>query len=95
MPKEKDSGWRYYLPTNRETAEDAVPIMTYSWRDIYGAYDAALEASKDEWSERDGNERGLGEGPDIIVIAPDGCETRYTTNREADVAHYAYEVGAG
>lgn len=90
----KESGWRYYLPENDETASDANSVMVYGWQNIADAEDAAEKAADDEWSNRDGWERGMGRGPDIIVIAPDGTETRFSVEREATVEHHVRPADA-
>lgn len=90
----KQSGWRYYLPESDETASDAEHVMVYEWQTIADAEHAAEKAADDEWSNRDGWERGMGRGPDITVIAPDGTETRFSVEREATVEHYVRPVAA-
>lgn len=85
--KPRESGWRYYLPEDQETADDAGPICVWSWQTICDAEDAARLASEDEWSNRDGWESGMGATPLIAVIAPDGTESRWRASREASVEH--------
>ena len=87
MRKPKDSGWRYYLPDQGETADDATEIRTWAWGNVVDAEDAAERASEDEWDNRDGWESGISAEPIIIVIAPDGSETKWTASREATVVH--------
>ena len=88
--------WRYYLPDLEETAEDAQLVPLPHWvKAVHTAEDAAELAAKDEWNNRDGWEAGIGAGPTIAVIAPDGTETRFTTEREADICHYVSEVPTG
>lgn len=87
IQKPTKSGWRYYLPEQQETADDAGPICVWSWQRIFDAEDAARHASEDEWSNRDGWESGIGATPLIAVIAPDGTESRWRASREASVEH--------
>lgn len=89
-----DSGWKYYLPDNDETADEArsLSVCELPWNNIYDAEDVAERASEDEWSNRDGYERGTGEGPIIVVISPNGEETRFETLREAEIRHSVFEV---
>jgi len=83
-----DSGWRYYVPDQGETADDAREIQKYDWRgSILSAEWAAENASEDDWDNHDGWHMGCGPGPVIVVIAPDGNETWFTTEREATIVH--------
>lgn len=83
----KDSGWKYYLPENGEDIKDATPIHCWSWYHLEDAEDAAEMAAEDEWDNRDGWEAGLGAGPTVVVVSPQGHETVYSTDREAEVKH--------
>lgn len=87
----KLSGWEYYLPEQGETADDARSINIYDWQNVYNAEDAAEHASKDEWDNRDRWDGGIGEGPPICVISPDGSETTFETYREATIEHTVEE----
>ena len=88
----KDSNWTYYVPDQGEDKDDAQPIMIYDWQNIVSAEDAAEHAAEDDWDNRDGWEAGVGEGPVIIVISPDGKETRFSTEREAVIQHRVTEI---
>ena len=91
----KNSDWRYYLPDCVETADDAQTILLYDWQiGISNARQAAELAAEDEWDNRDGWEEGPGDGPDIVVISPDGIETRFSTYREASIDHLVREIPA-
>ncbi len=90
--KTKPSGWRYYVPEHDETIEDAIELKTYDWDTIIDAEDAAAEAAEDDWDNRDGREAGVGEGPVIVVVSPDGDETHFSTEREARIHHTATEI---
>jgi hypothetical protein len=93
MTKTKPSGWSYYLPENGETKDDAVPIEIYDWQHgIIDAEHAAEEAGEDEWDNRDGWESGIDHEPLIVVISPDGEESRWKISREACVNHRAREA---
>ena len=82
-------GWRYYLPDSGETADDASDIPGK----IYDADDAAYEACKLDYSDRDGWERGDAAFP-IIVIDPNGKEHHYQGSHEPDVYHSVSAVDA-
>ena len=88
----KDSGWKYYLPDYDETKDDAEPIRLYSWQKIYDEESAANLAADDEWSNRDGWERGTGREIKITVISPDGEEFTFKSEAEAEVNHIVSEV---
>ena len=93
--KTKMTGWKYYLPESGEVADDAQEIRVYDWQMIHDAEDAAGHAAEDEWNERDGWEAGVGEGPVIAVIDPSGNETRFATEREAEIRHNVEEIEDG
>lgn len=88
----KKTGWSYYVPANGEDASDATPISIYVWQTIYDAEHAAELAAEDEWDNHDGWEAGVGEGPEIVVIDPDGKERRFSTEREAEINHMVDEI---
>ena len=85
--------WRAYYPEDGETADDAREVRLPAWslRKIYDAEDAASVACEMDYSERDGWERGMGESFPIVVIAPDGTETRWQGVHEATVQHLVDE----
>lgn len=91
----KDSGWKYYLPDAGEGAQDAIPLRICEHQCISDPDDAAAFAAEDEWDNRDGWEVGIGAGPPIVVIAPDGSEFRFLTHREAEVRHTVDRVDDG
>ena len=90
--KTKDSGWAYYVPEYGEGKGDATVIYTYDWQGVHDAEDAAERAAEDDWDNRDGWEAGLGDGPEIVVVSPNGAETRFSTEREAAVEHRVSEL---
>ena len=87
-----ESKWKYYLPDADETTEDASYISHYDWQHISAAEAAASFAAEDEWDQRDGRERGFGDIIRIVVVSPDGVETAFRCEAEADVHHYVREV---
>lgn len=86
-------GWKAYYPDDGETSDDARRI-TPRWdgQHIFGAEDAAYRACQIDFDERDGWERTQGEPFPIIVIAPDGTETRWSGYHEASVEHTVREA---
>lgn len=90
--KTKPSGWKYYLPDSGENIALATDIKTYEWSCIVDAEDAAKEAAEDQWDNRDGWEAGVGEGPVIVVVSPDGEESQFATYREPSIVHIATEI---
>ena len=85
----KNSGWKYYIPDQGETDGDAVDVKIYSGQSICDDEMAAETASEDDWDNRDGWESGVGEGPVIVIISPDGVETTWQTHRETSIDHSA------
>jgi hypothetical protein len=88
----KDSGWKYYLPECDETKDDACSIRLYSWEKVYDEESAAKFAADDEWSNRDGWERGSGREIKITVISPNGEEFTFMSEAEATVNHIVSEA---
>lgn len=89
----KVTEWSYYIAEYGETAEDATPLRVYDWQCVHNVGHAAELAAEDEWDNRDGREAGVGKGPTITVISPDGVKTSFSTEREASVEHYVTELG--
>ena len=85
-------GWKAYYPDGGETAEDARTVTPRVWRQIYDAEDAACIACEHDYAARDGWERTMGESFGIVVIAPDGAETRWNAVHEATVTHSVEEA---
>ena len=85
--------WKFYVPEDGATADDANPIRIYGFERIYTADDAAGHAAHREW-EDGGHERQIDSTVTIVVIAPDGAETRWTVSHEATVEHYVRQVNA-
>ncbi len=85
-----DSGWKYYVPEHGETKDDARPVMKHEWQKYMDAELAAEIASEEDW-DNGGYESGIGSGPDIVVISPDGNETKFSTYREYEVRHSVFE----
>lgn len=90
--KSKISGWKYYLPEEGESREDAQEILIHDWQHIIDAEAAAEHAAEDEWSNRDGWDAGIEAEPEIVVISPDGDESTFSITRETQIVHYATEV---
>jgi len=86
------SDWKYYVPDQGETVDEASPIPLYEWQRIFYAEDAARFAAADEWDSRGGNKRGFGDGVRIVVVSPKGRETAFMCEAEADVNHCVREV---
>ena len=86
--------WRAYYPEDGETADDARVIKPPVWRNLrfLDAEDAAEIACEYDYSNRDGWERTMGEVFGIVVIAPDGTETRWNAHHEATVTHNVEEA---
>lgn len=81
--------WRYYL--SEDGPDGAQEIKTYEWQKIFDAEDAAALASENEW-DAGGSEAGVGDGPVIVVISPDGTETRFQTTRQIEISHSVTEL---
>lgn len=81
-PKE----WKFYLPGEGETPDDAVVIEGK----VYDAEHAAEKACERDWNnggwERDGAKIL------IAVISPDGEESRFQAWSEPSVEHFAREA---
>jgi len=90
--KTKKTGWSYYVVAHGETISDASPLLVYEWQTLYDAEAAAEHAAEDDWDNRDGWEAGVGEGPVITVVSPDGVETSFSTEREAVIEHSVTEI---
>lgn len=88
-----DSGWRYYIPDDGGTPDNADPVMVYSWRNYgyWDAEDAAAVAWEMVWDNAHGD-YGVGEGPEIVVISPKGEETKFKTEAEASVNYLVQEI---
>lgn len=93
--KNEQSGWKYYVPEHGETVEESHTICTYFWQSVFDAEEAAKFAAEDDWDNHDGWDRGIGCGPDIVVIDPDGTETKFSVTREATIAHNVCEFEEG
>jgi hypothetical protein len=85
--------WKAYYPECGETADDA-RVLKPRWdhQRIWDAEDAARRACEIDYSERDGWERGLENDFQIVVVAPDGTETRWKGCHVPSVDHCVEEV---
>lgn len=85
--------WQAYYPDDGETADDA-RILTTHWNRIriFCEEDAAQTACEYDYSNRDGWERTMEEPFSIVVIAPDGKETRWSGRHEPSVEHRVTEA---
>ena len=81
--------YNVYFPDDGESKDDARRVYSRPWRTIYDAEDAAIAACELDFSHRDGWERGMESYFPIVVIAPDGTETRWKAWSEASVTHKA------
>lgn len=87
----KDSNWKCYFPEDGETADDAIPIQIFEWRNrIFDEEDAAEQACEMDHDQRDGWER-RGEHFKIVVIDPDGKEYKFYGYHDPAVIHRVYE----
>jgi hypothetical protein len=85
--------WRAYYPEDGETADDARVIEPRKWGPrIYDAEYAAQRACVFDFDERDGWERSQDVGFPIVVIAPDGTETRWIGRHEPSILHIVEEA---
>ena len=87
--------WKAYYPEDGETTDDA-RVITPRWdwqQGFLDDEDAAQRACEIDYDERDGWERGMDEPFPIVVIAPDGTETRWTGRHEPSVEHHVSEAG--
>lgn len=87
----RDSGWKYYLPEEGQSSDDATVIWLAEWEHVFDADNAATHAAVEEW-DSGGWESGTNATPVIAIIAPDGTETRWQITREPAVNHYATEI---
>lgn len=83
----KKWGYKAYFPDDGEGPNDARELETYPWVRIYDADDAAEQACEHDYSGRDGWERGATTEFPIVIIAPDGTESRYVGWHEPSVEH--------
>ena len=89
--------WKAYYPEDGETADDARVIAPRrGWQKRFlDAEDAAHRACEIDYDERDGWERSYACDFPIVIIAPDGTETRWTGRHEPSVNHHVYETNDG
>lgn len=90
----KNSGWKYYVKSYGETAEDAAEITIRNWDRIHDAEGAAQYAAENDW-DNGGCDAGIGKGPVITVISPDGDESDFNTETEASVEFIAWPHNGG
>ena len=81
--------WQVYFPDDCEDASDARFIYSKPWDKIYDAEDAARKASELDYGERDGWTRGMDNRFAMVIVAPDGTESRWEGWHEASVDHWA------
>lgn len=87
----KPTEWKYYVLDDGECADDATVIHATNGF-VWNASDAATIASEDIWDNRDGWECGIDLSDVIVIIDPDGEETKWRTSYEMSVDYYATEV---
>ena len=85
--------WKYYIPDNAETVEDATPIRKLPGRKTayFGVSDWA-ELASEQWWDDGGFECNIDDEQIAVIVAPDGTETRFRFIHEATVQHYARRV---
>jgi len=89
------TGWKYYLPEDGYTTEDAIELRQPYWAlKILDAEEAAELAAEEYWNDS-GWERGIDAEPVIVIIAPDGIETRWKIYHEPTVIHSATKIDEG
>jgi hypothetical protein len=81
--------WKAYFPDDGETLDDARELRPPSWKSINDAEDAATFACELDYGGRDGWERNMESSFPIVIVAPDGTETRWKAWNEASVNHCA------
>lgn len=81
--------WKAYFPEDGETPDDAVTLIPPKWRRIIDAETAAEFACEYDYGDRDGWERRIGCEFQVVIIAPDGAETRWVCHNEVTVEHHA------
>lgn len=84
--------WGAYFPDDGEGPADAKVLLpqTYGITRIYDAEDAAKLACKMDYDDRGGWERGDHEFA-IVIVAPDGTETRWQAVHERTITHTVRE----
>ena len=80
--------WRYFMPGDGKTTEDAIVIPEREYNRVLNAENAAEMARVHDHDECDGYERGTDE-IEIAVIDPDGSETRWMVGLEYEATAYA------
>lgn len=80
------TAWKFYIPDDGDTAEDARKIKTAEWQPVKGwqADDWAAQAAEQYWSDG-GFDSGIDHTVNATVVAPDETETRWTFSFEATV----------
>jgi len=87
--------WKAYFPEDGETSDDAVTFDPPKWKPLIDAEDAAVFACEYDYGGRDGWERDMGQGFQVVVIAPNGAETLWNCWNEATVEHCAAPAQEG
>jgi hypothetical protein len=86
-------GWKIYFPD--DDPERECPFETSA----FDAEHAAQKACEHDYGERDGWERDMRSGSTaefvLLVVAPDGTETRFAGCHEASVEHHVREMSDG
>ena len=86
--------WKAYFPEDGETADDAqTNAPRWDWQKRFlDAEDAAQRACEIDYAERDGWERSRDSSFRIVIIAPDGAETRWAGRHEPSIEHNVDEA---
>lgn len=79
--------WRFYFPDDGEGPDDCAVAPTST----DDAKEAALFACKFDYRVRDGWDRGQS-AFEVVVISPDGAESRWTCSHQCDVRHEAIQI---
>lgn len=85
-------GWKAYFPEEGEDAGDAMDLKIPEWKKNCDAEDAAKIACEYDFGNRDGWERSPSSEFTIVIIAPDGKETRFKAWHEPSIDHCVKEV---
>lgn len=80
--------WRYYLPRQGETLDDARPCPAHA----AGAHDRLLaeEAARDLHEHHDGWEMRW--PLDLVLVAPDGTTSRWIVDRRSEPVFEATQI---
>ena len=78
------SEWRYYLPGTGGEADDALKIRRKDHTFHHGSIAAEI-AFSDYWVHHDGYELGVDQDYELVLLAPDGSESRWSVRAEESI----------